>query len=671
MLKRIKQYYKPSGFICQSNTINYKFSEDIKKKYSNKYFNNFITNYSNNKYFNYLLIFLISGVLYYELNKPEELNYYQLLEMIRSNDISKIEVYELIDNLTQFKSIHESEIYLTCNNNNYKSKIISNDEFISDLSNIFNGELFDKLNIIFYAKHSSENLSNIFMKYFPRVFYIGSVMYLVKRNIKNIKFLINPVTINDIKKAPVKKFEPLKSKIVFNDIFGLKEPKKEVSEFIDFLKNPDKYKLIGAKVPKGGLLCGPPGTGKTLLAKACANEADCPFYYISGSEFVQMYVGVGSSRVRDLFKTARENKKAIIFIDEIDAIGKKRSASNSSSSESDSTLNQLLVEMDGFENDASTVIVFAATNRKELLDEALIRPGRFDRIIDVPLPNVEEREEGIRKLLKKSKNNKILDYEIKRLAALTPRFSYADIQNAYNEAGINAVRDKRDYIKESDLEIGVERVLGGMVKENKVEEEDTKRVVYHEAGHAVVSWFLRYGMPLLKVSVIPRARGALGFAQYFDNENMLNIKEELEDKIVAVLGGKCSEQYFFNNVSTGAYDDLQKAQQLAHNIVTKFGMGEMGYINFEEDSYGNKYFSEETNSKIDKEVQNIIANSTDKCLSIIKENEELIKKFSAALLEKKTLNLEDIITVLGKKPYPVKENIRPYFEEHYQKLSNN
>ena len=470
----------------------------------------------------------------------------------------------------------------------------------------------------------------------------------------------------DFTKSTAKKFsKDTKIKIRFGDVAGMDEAKKEIEEFVDFLKRPKKYKDLGAKLPSGALLSGPPGTGKTLLAKACAGEAGVPFFFVSGSEFVEMFVGVGASRVRDLFKQAKDCSPAIIFIDEIDAIGKKRSARLSNNSEADSTLNQLLVEMDGFGTD-SNVIIFAATNRKELLDPALTRPGRFDRSIDVILPDIDGRRDIFKVHLMplKLKGPEDLEKHARRLASLTPGFSGADIANICNEAAIQAVRNQHKHVTTQDFEMAVERVVGGLEKKRKDNADERRVVAVHESGHGVVSWYLEGASPLLKLTIIPRSKGALGFAQYLPSEQSLQTKQELEDQIIAILGGRCAELEFFGEVTTGAYDDLQKAYRLAHSIVTKLGMSEkIGNLSLQENDFGIKGYSDSMNREIDQECHRIIDECTLKCKNMIKTHRDKIEKLSNILLEKETIDLKIITEILGPRPFEAKRSFKAYLEE--------
>ncbi|CAD8120326.1 unnamed protein product [Paramecium sonneborni] len=450
-------------------------------------------------------------------------------------------------------------------------------------------------------------------------------------------------------------------KVKFQDVAGLDEVKVEIKEFVDFLTNSNKFKQLGAKIPRGALLTGPPGTGKTMLAKACAGEAGVPFFYVSGSEFVEMFVGLGASRVRDLFEQAKQKSPSIIFIDEIDAIGKKRQA-RLGNDESENTLNQLLVEMDGFATDHN-VIVLAATNMADQLDSALTRPGRLDRFIEVTLPDLNGRKQIFMVHLKPLNldPSKTQEEYANRLATLTPGFSGAEIANLCNEAAILAARQSKSHVDSHDFEMAAERVMAGIEKKRIISEEERKVVAYHESGHAAVSWFLEGGDPLLKLTIIPRSKGSLGYAQYLPNESSLFTKQELLDKICCILGGRCSEKHFFQRVTTGAYDDLQKVKNLAYNIVTKYGMSDkIGNQGFRDENVNS--FSDETSKVIDDEVREIILQCTQRTEQIIQKYHQQIQKLSEELLVKETLDLNDLITILGERPFPPKSNFKEYLD---------
>jgi AFG3 family protein len=383
----------------------------------------------------------------------------------------------------------------------------------------------------------------------------------------------------DVAKSNAKEFGvENKVNVKFKNVAGMKQAKKEIMEFVDFLKKPEKYQKLGAKIPRGALLVGPPGTGKTMLAKAVAGEAGVPFFAISGSDFVEMFVGVGASRVRDLFKKAKEKAPSIIFIDEIDAVGRKRGGKYTGGhDERDNTLNQLLVEMDGFGTESS-VIVLAATNRADVLDNALLRPGRFDRQVEVTLPDRKDREEIFKIYLKKVKTDKsksIQEYAV-RLSTLTPGFSGADISNLVNEAAIISARNDKESVDSESFEQASDRILAGLETRRLLSEKERRIVAYHECGHAVVGWFLEYSQPLVKLTIIPRSKGALGFTQFVPDDVQLRSKEHLIDLICGLLGGRMAEEKFFGQITTGASDDLQKVRNIAHSMVTKFGMSRLG-----------------------------------------------------------------------------------------------
>ena len=423
--------------------------------------------------------------------------------------------------------------------------------------------------------------------------------------------------------------EDKKIKTRFKDVAGLENAKVEIMEFVDFLKDPKKYQKLGARVPRGALLVGPPGCGKTLLAKAVAGEAKVPFLSISGSDFVEMFVGVGASRVRDLFKKARQKAPAIIFIDEIDAVGRKRHGKmGGGNDERDNTLNQLLVEMDGFTTDTS-VIVLAATNRQDILDSALLRPGRFDRTVEITLPSIKERDQIFNVHLKKIKLNEKMPKEeyARKMSALTPGFSGADLRNICNEAAIIAARKNLESVSIKEFEEATERVIAGIEKKIPLSDLERKTVAFHEAGHAVAGWFLKYSSPLLKVTIIPRAKGALGFAQYLPDELNLYTREQLEDMMVMALGGRVAEEIFFNRITTGASDDIKKVTQIAAGLVTQYGMSAaLGPLNYSMEEGYQKPFSDETGAIIDQEVRKIIDTALARCREILREKKDLVQK---------------------------------------------
>lgn len=442
------------------------------------------------------------------------------------------------------------------------------------------------------------------------------------------------------------------SKTDFKDVAGLEEAKIEVMEIVDFLKNPKKYTDLGGKIPKGALLVGPPGTGKTLLAKAVAGEANVPFFSMSGSDFVEMFVGVGASRVRDLFKQAKEKAPCIVFIDEIDAIGRARgkNANFSGNDERENTLNQLLTEMDGFASNQG-VIIMAATNRADILDRALLRAGRFDRQIHVELPDSKERLEIFKVHLRPLKLEEGLD--ITFLAKQTPGFSGADIANVCNEAALIAARKNKQSVQKQDFLDAIDRIIGGLEKKNKIISHDEKRTIaYHEAGHATVSWLLEHANPLLKVSIIPRGR-SLGAAWYLPEERQITTTEQLFDEMCSALGGRASEEVTFNKISTGALNDLEKVSKQAYAMIAYFGMGKTtGNVSFYDSSGQNEFsfgkpYSEKTAESIDKEVKELIDKAYEHSKTILIENKEGLTKLAELLLEREVIFSEDLVTIFG------------------------
>ncbi|KAJ3342945.1 AAA ATPase afg3 [Gonapodya sp. JEL0774] len=455
-------------------------------------------------------------------------------------------------------------------------------------------------------------------------------------------------------------------KVKFKDVAGMDEAKEEIMEFVKFLKDPGTYERLGAKIPKGAILSGPPGTGKTLLAKATAGEAGVPFFSVSGSEFVEMFVGVGSSRVRDLFSNAKKQSPCIIFIDEIDAIGKARGRGGAfgGNDERESTLNQLLVEMDGFET-SEHVVVLAGTNRPDVLDSALLRPGRFDRHIAIDRPDIKGRVEIFKVHLKPIKTTEDLDRLSRKLAALTPGFSGADVHNVCNEAALIAARAMADLVTEKHFEQAIERVIAGLEKKSRVLSPEEKRIVaHHEAGHAVAGWFLQHAHPLLKVSIIPRGVGALGYAQYLPKEDYLHSTEQLSDMMCMTLGGRVAEHLFFDSITTGAQDDLQKVTRQAYAQVMTYGMSSFGPLSFgrSDDREGQmqKPYSEETARLIDEEVRKIIDGAFKRTQQLLLEKKGEVEKVAMRLLEKEVLNRDDMVDLLGERPWPEKNEYIAY-----------
>jgi len=447
-----------------------------------------------------------------------------------------------------------------------------------------------------------------------------------------------------------------KVKITFEDVAGLEEAKEEVKEIVDFLKTPAKFTKLGGKIPKGALLVGPPGTGKTLLAKAVAGEAAVPFFSLSGSDFVEMFVGVGAARVRDLFKQAKEKAPCIVFIDEIDAIGRSRGRGQlpGANDERENTLNSLLVEMDGFATD-SGVIILAATNRPDVLDSALLRPGRFDRQISIDKPDIAGREQIFKVHLKPIKLSK--DVDIKKLAAQTPGFAGAEIANVCNEAALIAARRDKKEVEMNDFQDAIDRVIGGLEKKNKIISPEEKRIVaYHEAGHAVAGWFLEHADPLVKVSIVPRGVAALGYAQYLPKEQFLYQTEQLIDEMCMAFGGRAAEEIVFNKVSTGALSDLERITKMAYSMVTIYGMnpaiGNISFYDSKQAEYSfNKPYSDATAEKIDNEVKKSIDSSFERTKKLLMEHRDQLEIVAKELLEKEILFQSDLERLIGKRPF--------------------
>ncbi len=461
----------------------------------------------------------------------------------------------------------------------------------------------------------------------------------------------------NIGKSKAKLFdEKTDTRTSFKDVAGLEGAKEEVEEIVEFLRNPDKYTSLGGKIPKGALLVGPPGTGKTLLAKAVAGEAKVPFFSLSGSDFVEMFVGVGASRVRDLFKQAKDKSPAIIFIDEIDAIGRARGKNNftGSNDERENTLNQLLTEMDGFGTNTN-VIVLAATNRADVLDKALMRAGRFDRQIYVDLPDIRERKEIFEVHLRPIKTSEKLDLDF--LARQTPGFSGADIANVCNEAALIAARKEKKAVTKQDFLDAVDRIVGGLEKKNKIITPGEKRTIaYHEAGHATTSWMLEHAAPLVKVTIVPRGQ-SLGAAWYLPEERLIVRPEQMLDEMCATLGGRAAEKVIFNKISTGALSDLEKVTKQARAMVTVYGLNdEIGNLTYYDssgqDSYGfSKPYSEETAQTIDKEISKIIEAQYKRAIEVLTEHKDKLTTLAERLLEKEVIFKEDLEKIFGKRPF--------------------
>ncbi|XP_075045184.1 mitochondrial inner membrane m-AAA protease component AFG3L1-like [Mixophyes fleayi] len=516
--------------------------------------------------------------------------------------------------------------------------------------------------------YSTESDGSFLLNLIPSLLIIGYLFYSLRRGVMGSVrggkgggiFGVGETTAKMLK-------ENISTK--FRDVAGCEEAKLEIMEFVNFLKNPKQYQELGAKIPRGAMLTGPPGTGKTLLAKATAGEANVPFITVNGSEFLEMFVGVGPARVRDMFAMARKNAPCILFIDEIDAVGKKRGqGSFGGHSEQENTLNQLLVEMDGFNSDTN-VVILAGTNRPDTLDPALMRPGRFDRQIFIGPPDIKGRASIFKVHLRPLKLPESLskDNLSRKLAALTPGFTGADIANVCNEAALIAARHLNEFVVEKHFEQAIERVIGGLEKKTQVLQPDEKRTVaYHEAGHAVVGWFLEHADPLLKVSIIPRGKG-LGYAQYLPKEQYLYTKEQLFDRMCMMLGGRVAEQIFFGRITTGAQDDLQKVTHTAYSQIVTFGMSKkVGQVSFDlarkGEMFAAKPYSEATAELIDQEARELIVSAYERTLQLLTQCKEQVEKVGKRLLEKEVLEKSDMIDLLGPRPFAEKSTYEEFVE---------
>jgi cell division protease FtsH len=502
----------------------------------------------------------------------------------------------------------------------------------------------------------TDNWGNLLMGILPFILLIGVWIFIMRRMSGGAGGGAGGQIFN-IGKSKAKLFDQnTEVKTTFKDVAGLEGAKEEVQEIVDFLKFPEKYTSLGGKIPKGALLVGPPGTGKTLLARAVAGEAKVPFFSLSGSDFVEMFVGVGASRVRDLFKQAKEKSPSIIFIDEIDAIGRARgkNAMSGSNDERENTLNQLLTEMDGFGTNTN-VIVIAATNRADILDTALMRAGRFDRQIFVDLPDVRERQEIFEVHLRPLKKAKDLDLDF--LSKQTPGFSGADIANVCNEAALIAARNGKKEVDKQDFLDAVDRIIGGLEKKNKIVTPSEKRAVaFHEAGHAVVSWMLEHAAPLVKVTIVPRGR-SLGAAWYLPEERLIVHPEQMLDEMCAALGGRAAEKVIFDKISTGALSDLEKVTKQARAMVTIYGLSDkIGNLTYYDSSGQNEYgftkpYSEQTAELIDKEISDIIENQYKRAIILLEENKDKLTLLAEELLEKEVIFKDNLEKIFGKRPF--------------------
>jgi cell division protease FtsH len=627
-----------------------------------------------NPYWIYGALFLIlMAMLFLPKNTGQSTNWKETREMIIQGDVKKmvvvndrlVEIYLTQEAVQQkrYKGVRKRQDYLGGTEPNFSFEIEKgylNNE-IQDLKQTLKEKNLDPQSLVIHY----ESQSDLFGELFQWIFFIG--IFLIFYNLMFRKMgggggAGGGASIFNIGRSKAQLFDKdTKVNKTFKDVAGLEEAKLEVMEIVDFLQNPKKYTNLGGKIPKGVLLVGPPGTGKTLLAKAVAGEAGVPFFSLSGSDFVEMFVGVGASRVRDLFKQAKEKAPCIIFIDEIDAIGRARGKNlmQGSNDERENTLNQLLAEMDGFGTD-SGVIIMAATNRPDILDSALMRPGRFDRQITVDRPDLNGREE-IFKVHLQPLTKLSTDVDAHKLAAQTPGFAGAEIANVCNEAALIAARHNKEAVDMQDFQDAIDRVIGGLEKKNKIISPEEKSIVaYHEAGHAIAGWYLPHADPLLKVSIVPRGVAALGYAQYLPKEQYLYRTEQLMDSMCMTLGGRIAEAIFFGKISTGAQNDLERITKLAYSMITIYGMNsKVGHVSFHDPQgeYGyQRPYSEKTAELIDEEVRALIQKAYDITEALLTEKKAELELVAKALLEKEILFKSDLENLIGRRPFDLIED---------------
>jgi len=624
---------------------------------------------SNNKMkFNIYWIYLLIGIFFIGVqfsnnsNNGKKTNWQNVKEnMVKNNDIEKIviinrekaNVYvkqEAIQSKDTYKNINKNPIGGEIRGPHYYFIIGSVENFENEIKTTCENLNINEINVEYINKKDvfGELLSWII----PLLIMIGIWLFIMRKMSGGGSGAGSQIF--NIGKSKASLFDKNKVNITFKDVAGLDEAKEEVQEIINFLKNPKKYTSLGGKIPRGALLIGSPGTGKTLMAKAMAGEAQVPFFSLSGSDFVEMFVGVGASRVRDLFKQAKMKSPCIVFIDEIDAIGRSRAKQNipGSNDERENTLNQLLSEMDGFESN-SGVIIIAATNRVDVLDKALLRPGRFDRQIFVDLPDLKEREAIFKVHIKPLKTDKSVDVNF--LSKQTPGFSGADIANVCNESALIAARKNKKIIQKQDFLDAVDRVIGGLEKKNKIISKGEKKVIaFHEAGHAIVSWMLKYASPLVKVTIVPRGK-SLGAAWYLPEERQITNTEQIDDELCATLGGRAAEEIMFGKISTGALNDLEKVTKQAYAMVSVYGLNKkIGNLSFYDSSGSSEYnftkpYSEKTAQIIDEEVSKIIEKAYQKAKNILTKHKKDLVTLSELLLKKEVLFKEDLEKIFGKR----------------------
>tara|TARA_B000000475_G_scaffold53700_1_gene42135 strand:+ start:3781 stop:5775 length:1995 start_codon:yes stop_codon:yes gene_type:complete len=643
----------------------------MKKKSNKKIINN--NNFNNQIW----IVFLVSIFIYLSFGffstKPITVDYNRFQKMIKSHDVSKIVVIknqEIIEislkeeallNTTYKDELESSSLLSNTYGPHYRLEVSSIESFEKRYDDLINSLGKENTNEIEYLTESRTDIYSFLQTWGFTILILVGFWFLLRR----MSTGGGPGgQIFNISKSKASLFDKeSKIKLTFKDVAGLEEAKEEVKEIVEFLKNPKKFTKLGGKIPKGALLVGSPGTGKTLLAKAVAGEANVPFYSLSGSDFVEMFVGVGAARVRDLFKKAKEKAPCIVFIDEIDAIGRSRGRGQmpGSNDERENTLNSLLVEMDGFSTD-SGVIILAATNRPDVLDSALLRPGRFDRQISIDKPDLKGREEIFKVHIRPLKLNE--DVNVKNLAAQTPGFAGAEIANVCNESALIAARKNKDSIEMSDFQDAIDRVIGGLEKKNKIISPEEKKIVaYHEAGHAVAGWYLEHADPLVKVSIVPRGIAALGYAQYLPKEQYLYQTDQLLDEMCMALGGRAAEDITFGKISTGALSDLERITKMAYSIVSVYGMnkniGNISFYDSKQSDYNfTKPYSDSTAEKIDSEVKRIVDSAYDRTKKLLLDKRDQLEKIANKLLEKEILFQNDLETLIGKRPFENKQIVQ-------------
>ncbi|WP_430613481.1 ATP-dependent zinc metalloprotease FtsH [Flavobacterium sp. JP2137] len=638
-------------------------SKDIKPNSNKPKFNPWIL-YGGALVIIVLINFLSNGSGFSDSKQLSLSKFYQYLD---STYVERIEFNRTSAKIYLTKEALESKEFEALQKKTILGKENTGPQFITDIGN---AELFQKRigeaasqgKLKDYKSEPESNWGDIFFNFLPIIILIGFWFFMMRR-MTGGGAGGGGGQIFSIGKSKAKLFDEKNDiKVTFKDVAGLEGAKEEIVEIVEFLKNPEKYTSIGGKIPKGALLVGPPGTGKTLLAKAVAGEANVPFFSLSGSDFVEMFVGVGASRVRDLFKQAKEKSPAIIFIDEIDAVGRARGKSNFSGSndERENTLNQLLTEMDGFGSNTN-VIVIAATNRAEILDKALLRAGRFDRQIYVDLPDVRERQAIFEVHLRKIK--KVDDLDIDFLAKQTPGFSGADIANVCNEAALTAARKDKKQVDMQDFLDAVDRIIGGLEKKNKIiTPEEKYAIAIHEAGHATVSWMLEHASPLIKVTIVPRGQ-SLGAAWYLPAERSIVRTNQMLDEMCATMGGRAAERIIFDQISTGALSDLEKVTKQAKAMITIYGLNEkIGNVTYYDSSGQNDYnfskpYSEETAKTIDQEISNLIEQQYQRAIELLELNREKLIQLADLLCEKEVIFNQDLEDIFGKRPFDKEEII--------------